>query len=233
MAERIREALARRRMSRERLAHEARISLSTLEKALIGSRPFTLATLIRLEEALGVSLRSGPASGPQPTQAPDELGGYSRLAVSWLLGGYLTLRPSFEEPGSIFAYRTEIVWDDPRGVLTFQESQRLDAAYTQTGDVALSSRTGMTQLVTNFHGEHRVITLGRPAIDGTMYGILNTLQAAKGGQLIPTAAAIAFLPLKRTSDPVFGQLRAGDGAFAAYRAHLDKITADGFVKLIG
>ncbi|MGD6703624.1 helix-turn-helix transcriptional regulator, partial [Xanthomonas citri pv. citri] len=54
----VREALARRRMSRQALADAARISISTLEKALSGRRPFTLATTIRLEEALGLPLRT-------------------------------------------------------------------------------------------------------------------------------------------------------------------------------
>ena len=56
----VREELARRRLSRQWLADEARVSLSTLEKALAGRRPFTLATVVRLEDALGTSLR-GPA----------------------------------------------------------------------------------------------------------------------------------------------------------------------------
>jgi hypothetical protein len=42
LAAKVREELARRRISRQRLADEAKISLSTLEKALNGSRPFTL-----------------------------------------------------------------------------------------------------------------------------------------------------------------------------------------------
>ena len=49
----IREELARRRISRQLLADQAKISISTLEKALSGRRPFTLATTIRLEQALG------------------------------------------------------------------------------------------------------------------------------------------------------------------------------------
>jgi len=53
----VREELARRRISRQQLAELAKISMSTLEKALGGRRPFTLATTVRLEEALGVSLR--------------------------------------------------------------------------------------------------------------------------------------------------------------------------------
>jgi transcriptional regulator with XRE-family HTH domain len=75
----VREELACRRMSRQQLADQARISISTLEKALAGRRPFTLATTIRLEEALGLSLRktNAPLLAAAPGVAPGELG-YSR-----------------------------------------------------------------------------------------------------------------------------------------------------------
>ena len=52
VAEQVREELARRRISRQTLAEQAKLSLSTLEKVLGGRRPFTLATTVRLEEAL-------------------------------------------------------------------------------------------------------------------------------------------------------------------------------------
>ena len=64
IAQKVREELARRRMSRQGLADLARISISTLEKALAGRRSFTLATVIRLEEALGTSLRGGIPAQP-------------------------------------------------------------------------------------------------------------------------------------------------------------------------
>src|SRR5881394_4247091 len=57
IADTIREEIARRRISRQSLAELAKLSLSTLEKVLGGRRPFTLATMVRLEQALGVSLR--------------------------------------------------------------------------------------------------------------------------------------------------------------------------------
>ena len=66
IAETIREEIARRRISRQSLAELAKLSLSTLEKVLGGRRPFTLATTVRLEQALGVSLRKAadaPAAG--------------------------------------------------------------------------------------------------------------------------------------------------------------------------
>src|SRR5689334_11989098 len=93
----VREELARRRLSRQWLADEARVSLSTLEKALAGRRPFTLATVVRIEDALGTSLRGPRRESVQPTGmfAPESMGAYARPAVQWLEGEYLTLRPSF------------------------------------------------------------------------------------------------------------------------------------------
>src|SRR5437763_13896366 len=86
----VREELARRRISRQHLAEQAKISISTLEKALGGRRPFTLATTVRLEEALGVSLRkdSAPPAPAAGEVAPDGLGAYSRRAVNWMEGNY-------------------------------------------------------------------------------------------------------------------------------------------------
>src|ERR1700742_3872390 len=94
LAARVREELARRRMSRQRLADDAKISISTLEKALAGRRPFTLATTIRLEQALSVPLRTRKAEPVQPPSpplaslgvAPGDLGYYSRPAVAWIEG---------------------------------------------------------------------------------------------------------------------------------------------------
>src|SRR5260370_41432800 len=79
IAETIREEIARRRISRQTLAEQAKLSLSTLEKVLGGRRPFTLAPTVRLEQALGVPLRktldapvpSAPVNGDV---APDSLG---------------------------------------------------------------------------------------------------------------------------------------------------------------
>ena len=139
IAETIREEIARRRISRQALAELAKLSLSTLEKALGGRRPFTLATTVRLEQALGVSLRKAESAAAPAAAvihgdvAADNLGAYSRRAVTWLEGNYLTLRPSFGDRNAIFAYYTEIAWDQAASCLGFRESERLDAAYGQFG----------------------------------------------------------------------------------------------------
>src|ERR1700750_2559838 len=106
LTDRIREELGRRRASRQWLANEARISLSTLEKGLAGQRRFTTATLVRIESALGVALRVHGRL--RDDIAPVELGAYARPAVQWLEGDYLTVRPAFGIDDALYAYRITI-----------------------------------------------------------------------------------------------------------------------------
>ena len=70
----IREELARRRLTRQHLADKAKISLSTIEKALSGQRPFTLATVVRIEEALQHQLRKVKSLNGESALAPQSLG---------------------------------------------------------------------------------------------------------------------------------------------------------------
>jgi transcriptional regulator with XRE-family HTH domain len=230
----VREELARRRISRQALAELARLSISTLEKALGGSRPFTLATTVRLEQALGVSLRKGAdvpvaASGNGHGDiAPDHLGAYSRRSMLWMEGAYVTLRPSFGDRDAIFAYRTEIAWDAVNSHFEFRESDREDAAYTQYGEVSVPNQSGHIYLITNRHGQVRLITISRPTIAGEMYGIITTLLAGRGSLLTPIAAPIAYVPMARIAAPTFGRVLAGDANYPIYKSHLQKITDEPF-----
>ena len=233
IAQAVREALARRRISRQMLADEARISISTLEKALSGRRPFTLATTIRLEEALGVSLR-GPAPAESARQAehqaPEELGAYSHDSVAWIEGHYLTLRPSFGQPGAIFAYRTEIAWDGEISRLVFREAERTDAPFAQTGFVSVPNMSGTIYLVTNWQGQHRIAMLCRPTIRNEMYGILTTLHSGRGSQLTPASCPIALIPEQVASAEAidFGLIVPGSPSFAASRRLLGRVCEDAF-----
>ena len=231
VAETIREEIARRRISRQALAEQAKLSLSTLEKALGGRRPFTLATTVRLEQALGVSLRKSTVA-PAPTAgndvAPDSLGSYSHRAVSWIEDVYITLRPSFGDKDAIFAYRTEIVWEPKVSSLVFREGERTDAAYEHTGEVAVPHQSGFIYLVINKHGQHRVITVSRPTVNGEMYGIISSLRAGPGSQLTPIAAPIAYVPLKNVQEPTLGRIAPGNPNHALYRSHLRRTVEEPF-----
>ena len=236
IADTIREEIARRRISRQSLAELAKLSLSTLEKVLGGRRPFTLATTVRLEQALGVALRKTPdapaPAAPNGDVAPDSLGAYSRRAVAWIEGTYVTVRPSFGDKDAIFAYRTEIAWDIAASSLVFHESERQDAAFTQFGEVAVPNQSGHIYLVTNRHGQHRLITVARLAISGEMYGIITTLLAGRGSLLTPIAAPIAYLPIKMVANPTFGRVSAEDPNYAQYRQHLRRTTEEPFAMFL-
>ena len=237
VAETIREEIARRRISRQSLAEQAKLSLSTLEKVLGGRRPFTLATTVRLEQALGVSLRKGPDSAPTTPLingdiAPDSLGAYSRRAVAWIEGTYVTIRPSFGDKDAIYAYRTEIYWDEAASSLLFREGERLDAAYTQWGEVAVPNQSGFIYLVTNRHGQHRLITAARLAISGEMYGIITTLMAGRGSQLTPIAAPIVFLPIKTVPNATLGRISPSDANYAVYRGRLRRTLDEPFAMFL-
>ena len=225
---RIREALARRRYSRQRLADEAGIGLSTLEKALAGGRTLTLATLVRLEGVLQTRLRGGGGG----SEAPASLGGYGRGSVEWLAGGYLTIRPSFEHPGALSAYLTEIRWDEAGARLVFREANRIDTPFAQRGEVSLPHQSGQVYLVTNDHGQHRLITLGRPTIAGEMYGLLSTLQAGRGGRLVPIAAPIALIRCERPEAESYGLIGDGHRDYPRYRRQLDRTLTDEFARIV-
>ena len=241
IAHAVREELARRRISRQTLAEKAKLSLSTLEKALSGRRPFTLATTIRLEEALGTSLRkadrieAGKPSVAASGSAPEHLGSYTRVAISWLIGQYLTLRPSFGDPDAIFAYRTQILWSEAESCLVFREAERLDTAFNQQGQVSVPNQSGHIYLVVSTQGQYRLAVIGRPTVTGEMYGILTTLRAGRGTQLTPVAAAIALVPIVDGTEATLelGRIAASSRSYATYRAHLDRVTAEEFAMFKG
>lgn len=219
----VREELARRRQSRQWLADEARVSLSTLEKALAGRRPFTLATVVRLEDALGTSLRERRENIDARQFAPPTMGAYARAAVQWLEGTYLTLRPSFSEAGAIFAYLTLVSWDEANGHLIFSEAARTDSDYEQKGFVSFPNISGAIYLVTISSGQYRMALLNRPS-GRSLNGILLTLAAGEGAQLIPAAVPIALVPVQEESDVEIGVVRAGHQCFEEYRSCVDRIT---------
>ena len=236
IAFRLREEIARQRLSRARLAEAARLSISTLEKALSGRRRFTLATIVRLEDALGASLREGPAADPVADPAafglaPPEMGSYARPAVQWIEGDYLTLRASFGHDGAVYAYRTEIRWSARKGHLVFAESDRLDTTFEQAGFVSMPHLSGHTYLMTSEAGQYRMIMLGRATREQRMFGLLSTLQVGKGSQLVPVSCPVALVPMEQVEEPAFGLLREDDAKCEEYRAVLDMAVSDDFCRL--
>jgi hypothetical protein len=187
---------------------------------------------IRIEEALGVVLRKSDGNGARAEAsnlAPGELGFYSRPAVSWLEGLYLTLRPSFSDPQAIFAYRTEICWDDGASSLIFRESERVDAKFSQQGLVSVPHQSGYIYLVTNRQGQYRLIIISRPTINREMFGIMTTLRVGRGSELIPVSSPIAYVPLSSVgSNLEFGRIDVGHACYQPYRKLLKRTVEEPF-----
>ena len=160
--------------------------------------------------------------------APGEVGFYARPAVAWIEGIYLTLRPSFGDRNAIYAYRTEIAWDEKLSLLTFRESERIDADYTQHGLVSVPNQSGHIYLVTNRQGQYRLIIVARPTISGEMYGILTTLKVGRGSQLTPVAAPIAFVPARAVADLEFGRIASDHPSYQRYRKFLQRTVEEPF-----
>ena len=102
------------------------------------------------------------------------------------------------------------------------------AALKQYGEVAVPNESGFIYLVTNRHGQHRVITISRPTITGEMYGIITTLLAGRASQLTPIAAPIALLPIKTVPNPSVGRIASGDANYVLYRQHLRRTVEEPF-----
>jgi hypothetical protein len=155
------------------------------------------------------------------------MGSYARPAVQWLEGTYLTLRPSFSEAGAIFAYRTSISWDDSAGHLVFSEAARTDSEYEQKGFVSFPNLSGTLYLVTIWQGQYRMALLNRPS-GRWLSGILLTLAAGDGAQLIPASLPIVLLPIGEDEEKTVGVVRRGDPAYEDYRNCVDRVTERGY-----
>ena len=229
------EELAHRRISRQMLADTARISLSTLDKMLSRHRPLTLATVIKLEDALGLSLREQVKEEPPVPQAsplvgPQSMGAYSRDGVKWAIGKYLTIRPSFSNSEAIYTYVTRLFWDDAGGHLGFAESDRDDSWFEQTGHVTISNLSGHIYLVTNSEGQYRTLTLGRSQKYNALLGILSTLAMVDGARGMPMACPIVLIPMDEADERRLGTFLPRDEGFAQYREFLNHVTAANFAQ---
>jgi hypothetical protein len=161
------------------------------------------------------------------------MGAYARAAVRWIEGDYLTLRPSFGAESAIYAYRTSIFWDDALGHLCFSEAERVDGVFAQAGHVSMPNLSGHIYLVTSVSGQYRLIILGRATRERRMFGLLSTLQAGAGSQLVPVAAPIALVPDEQLEGAVHGVIAPKHAQHSVYKAILDKAVQDDFCRLRG
>ena len=130
----------------------------------------------------------GREEGPRSADvAPVYMGAYTRAAVDQFIGSYLTVRPSFSQPGRITAYRTDVTWDDDSPSLRFEERDRHDAPYSHRGRLYVPASSMFIHFVSLTKGSMRMILVSQLDMTGRMRGIITTLNKQKA-VLVPVAA---------------------------------------------
>ncbi|MCB1509948.1 MAG: helix-turn-helix transcriptional regulator [Hyphomicrobiaceae bacterium] len=186
---------------------------------------------------IGGAIASEPTSdephqpGASSDMAPVYMGAYTRAAVDHYIGSYLTLRPSFTMPDTIFAFRTDITWDDAWPSLVFEERNRPDAPYSHRGRVHVPPSSQYIHFVSLTKGAMRMIVLTQFAHSQPMRGLITTLSKS-GATIRPVSAPISYMRIESTDQPEYGEIRADSAAYAGYRAELAGSLNEGFVALV-
>jgi hypothetical protein len=123
-----------------------------------------------------------------------------------------------------------VEWSEDAGHLVFKESKRLDSDFQQMGHVSMPHLSGHIYFVTNEAGQYRMMVLGRPNIDRSMFGILVTLQVGHGSQLVPVSCPVVLLHAERHPDMPLGLVEAPSPEYRTYRSLLDKAIGDDFAR---
>ena len=159
VAEKLRLLLEERRMSRQALADDTKVSRKTIDRLLTGSA-VNIETLRKLETALGVKLHEDDRGGGADPEATLPHGA---------LGTFFMARRSFDSADRIILSALHIV-KGPGGFL-FNELQvnvglnQTSYEYRFTGRVDCSSTSSNLQLTAPDEGLARVLSLSRPAIE--------------------------------------------------------------------
>jgi len=195
------------------------------DAAPIVAKPIPRAEAPRAPEAVV------PAGGGSDV-SPIEWGGYSRAAVTYLIGSYLVLRPAFKTAGNVVAYATDIAWDEAAGGLTFQERDRLDARYSHRGHVRLPSMSMYMYLVSGENGWLRSVMLSVLDVSNEFHGILSTLHNVAGAMFLPVAAPVVYIKCDSFEPDAFGEFKPGDRNYARYSELLKRTIDNSYVKMI-
>ena len=195
VAEALRLVLEERRMSRQTLADEAKVSRKSIDRLLAGSA-VNVETLRKIETALGVRLHEDDDSGNPDQDVPTLPHG--------ALGTFFLARRSFDSIDRIILSALHIE-KGPRE-LSFREFQvnvgpdQTRYEYRFSGQVDCSSTSSNLQLTTQDEGLMRVLSLSRPAIEHLKDG---RLVARMRGVLLAFNEVQQFGAVYPVSSPVF------------------------------
>jgi hypothetical protein len=236
-------AMIEKKLTQSELADAADCHEKTIQN-LLGGRSVRDQTLFDVCVVLGLDFEkvraawNGGASG-EPSDlhgeggvvAPVYMGAYTRAAVDHYLGSFLTLRPSFSQPGSIVAYRTDITWDAEWPSLLFQERDRPDAPYSHRGRLYIPSSSSFIHLVSLTKGAMRMVVVSQVDRFGEMRGIITTIHK-HGAMFVPVSTPIVYAK-RENFDGALGDITTASPVYAAYKKALDETVSEGYARLVG
>ncbi|MEW5965056.1 MAG: helix-turn-helix transcriptional regulator [Pseudomonadota bacterium] len=240
----IRKAMIEKKLTQAELADAADCHEKTIQN-LMGGRAVRDQTLFDVCMVLGLDFARirdtwagaspGQASpvelqGAGGLMAPVYMGAYTREAVDQYIGTYLTLRPSFSQPGTIVAYRTDIGWDPKWPSLLFEERNRPDETYAHRGRLYIPASSMFIHLVSLTKGAMRMVVVSQLDRLGEMRGIITTLHK-HGAVLTPVAAPIVYARREGFRPNALGEIAAGHPDHGAYAAMLRATIGEGYARL--
>jgi transcriptional regulator with XRE-family HTH domain len=237
----IKTAMIEKKLTQAELADAADCHEKTIQN-LLGGRSVRDQTLFDVCMVLGLDFDkvkgawNGANGAPREPAgegglvAPVYMGAYTRAAVDHYIGSYLTLRPSFSQPGTIVAYRTDISWDPDWPSLLFQERDRPDTPYSHRGRLYIPASSSFIHLVSLTKGAMRMVVVSQVDRFGEMRGIITTLYK-HGAMLQPVATPIVYAR-QETFSGAFGEVASESPSYAEYRKLLDETTAQGYARLV-
>jgi len=187
---------------------------------------------VRLERTNALRAAAPAVISDGGVKARPEWGGYTKASVAELIGSYLVVRCAFRAPGNVFAYATDILWDDAEGGLVFQERERLDAKHTHRGHVRIPNLSMYMYLISGENGWLRSVTLSVLDVISEMHGVLSTLHNVAGAMYVPVATPVVYIKRDSFDQEPFGEITPADPRHERYFALLRQTITNTYVKMI-
>lgn len=246
----IRTAMVEKKLTQAELADTADCHEKTVQN-LMGGRSVRDQTLFDVCMVLGLDYAAirdawhghdgddGAPPAREPTDlkasggvvAPVYMGAYTEAAVDHYIGSYLTIRRAFSTPDTIVVYRTDITWDPEWPSLLFAERDRPDAPYAHRGRLYIPASSMFIHLVSLTKGAMRMVIVSQLDRAGEMRGIITTLNKHKAS-FVPVATPIIYARQSQFDDVRFGEIKAGDAAYARLDARLKETVSEGYARLV-
>ncbi|MHC2086612.1 helix-turn-helix domain-containing protein [Methylobacterium sp. CM6244] len=178
LGERIGAARKSKALTLVQLANRAKLDEKTVRTAIDGGH-VRLDSLHKICKALELDIEEEEDT---VDIADDRFGAYNLEHYEEHVGHFYSYRRSFTYPTNILRSVFEITWSDDKGNegFKFREVQKYHSKtskkkidFSQSGDVYISHKTGMIQLLTSNKGALRLITLTK-LTDDVMSGIVLT-----------------------------------------------------------